>query len=139
MGTVTANRYVSAEIALDRLDREFSRADIVFHNVDYSGASFKAHVYLNNPQADEKTGVGPETGYAGTFHIFGHGGCYGDEGHCDVVTERRIYDPRPTHPLTARRKIVIATDAIHQAMQQRPTATVTVVPIVNATTEPPPL
>lgn len=134
MGTVTANRYVSAELSLGRLDRDFYRADIVFHNVDHSEASFDARVYLNNLDADEKTGVASETGYAGTFHIFGHGGCYGDEGHCDI-TDRRMYDPRPAHPLTSGRKVVIATDAVRRAMQEGPTATVTVVPVVTATTQ----
>ncbi len=134
MGTVTANRYVSAELSLGRLDRDFRRADIVFHNVDHSEASFDARVYLNNPEADEKTGVGSETGYAGTFHIFGHGGCYGDEGHCDV-TDRRMYDPRPAHPLTPGRKVVIATDAVRRAMQEGSTVTVTVVPVVTVATE----
>ncbi len=134
MGTVTANRYVSAELSLGQLDRDFRRADIVFHNVDHSEASFDARVYLNNPEADEKTGVASETGYAGTFHIFGHGGCYGDEGHCDV-TDRRMYDPRPAHPLTSGRKVVIATDTVRRAMQEGSTATVTVVPVVTATTE----
>ena len=26
--------------------------------------------------------------YAGSFYIFGHGGCFGDVGHCDVPTSR---------------------------------------------------
>ena len=133
MGTVTANRYVSAEFSWEQLDRDFYRADIVFHNVDHSEASFDARVYLNNPEADEKTGVASETGYAGTFHIFGHGGCYGDEGHCDI-TGRRMYDPRPAHALAPGRKVVIATDAVRRAMRAGPAVTVTVVPVVTATT-----
>jgi hypothetical protein len=79
------------------LDSQLYRADIEVHGIDHAGPSYQARIYLNNPAANEATGVAPETGYAGSFHIFGHGGCLGDPGHCDVVT-RRLYDPRPGHP-----------------------------------------
>ena len=44
---------------------------------------------------------------------------------------RRRYDPRPAHPLSRAKKVVIATDAVRRAMEQGDTATVTVVPIVE--------
>jgi hypothetical protein len=128
-----ATTYTSPEIHLDALDHHFSRADIEFHDVDHSGASFEARVFLNNPGADESTERSPLSGYVGSFHIFGHGGCFGDVGHCDVEPWRP-YDPRPAHPLTPARKVVIATDAMRRAMEQSGTATVTVVPVVSSTT-----
>jgi tyrosinase len=122
----------SAPIATDGLGSEFTRADIEFHGVDHAGASYEGRVFLNLPEADEQT---PRTvpQYAGCFHIFGHGGCLGDAGHCDVLT-RRVFDPRPAHPLTRVLKVVIATDAIRHALAAAVPIAVTVVPVISATT-----
>lgn len=126
--------YTSEPIELD-VEDEFSRADIEFHGVDHSGPSFEARVFINRRDATTDTDTTPETGYAGSFHIFGHGGCFGDdEGHCEV-TQRRPYDPRPESPLTRAKKVVIASDAIRQALRQGTALTVTVVPVVTSTTE----
>lgn len=127
------NTYVSAAIDLGSMTRAFSRADLVFDDVDHSGASFEARVFINNPKADASTPRTDEAGYAGSFHVFGHGGCFGDEGHCDVVP-RRALDPRPAHPLTPIRRTVIATDAVRRAMGSGDSATLTVVPIVTGMT-----
>jgi hypothetical protein len=65
------------------------------------------------------------------FHIFGHGGCFGDIGHCDITGVPRPYDPRPAHPLTPATKVVIATDAINLAMQRKKkSVTITIVPLI---------
>jgi hypothetical protein len=125
----------STAIDVTGLDREFSRADIEFHQLDHSEASFEARVFLNNDRADERTDRSVENGYAGSFHIFGHGGCYGDEGHCDVSPRRR-YDPRPAHPLTPAHKVVIATGAIRRVLQtDTATVSLTVVPIITSLNE----
>jgi hypothetical protein len=128
-----ANMYTSSEISLAEIGPNYSRADIEFLDVDHSGASYEARVFINNPSADENTEKNPENGYAGSFHIFGHGGCFGDVGHCDV-RPRRLYDPRPAHPLTPARKVVIATDAVRRAQAEGKPVTITVVPIVTSTT-----
>ncbi len=121
-------------ISAEHLDPSFARADIEFEGVDHSGASYEGRVFLNNPTADAKTALTPENGYAGAFHIFGHGGCYGDdETHCEVG-HRRSYDPRPSSPLTPARKVVIATDAVRRALEKGKKLTVKVVPVVKATT-----
>lgn len=114
---------------MDVLDPAPSRADIEFHDVDHAGASYEGRVYVNNPAADESTGYDDPT-YAGSYHIFGHGGCLGDAGHCEVKP-RRMYDPRPAHPLTRAKKTVIATEAIKRAIEQGGEATVTVVPMIE--------
>jgi hypothetical protein len=114
------------------LDREFSRADVEFHGLDHSGATYEGRVFLNKPDANERTPL-TDPAYAGTFHIFGHGGCLGDVGHCDVKP-RLKYDPRPAHPLTPARKIVVATEAVRRAIEAADTIDVTVVPIVLSTT-----
>jgi hypothetical protein len=66
----------------------------------------------------------------GSYHIFGHGGCLGDPGHCEVKP-RREYDPRPAHPLTPAKKVVVATEAGKRVIEQDAAVTVTVVPIIE--------
>jgi hypothetical protein len=132
---IVSTIFRSEPITLDGVDRDFTRADIEFHGLDHSGASFEGRVFLNNPGADENTETTAANGYAGSFHIFGHGGCFGDEGHCDVVP-RRTYDPRPAHPLTPATKVVIGTEAVSAALGSgSDTMTVTVVPMVTSLTE----
>jgi tyrosinase len=125
----TAPSYTSEPLDLGLLDSDYYRADIEFHRVDHAGASYEGRVYLNKPDADERTGY-DDPNYAGSYHIFGHGGCLGDPGHCDVKP-RRPYDPRPAHPLTPATKKVIATDAVRQAAERDGSVTVTVVPMVE--------
>jgi hypothetical protein len=132
---IVSNIYRSPPISLAGLDRDLTRADIEFHGLDHSGASFEGRVFVNNADADQTTDTTLASGYAGSFHVFGHGGCFGDEGHCDV-RPRRTYDPRPAHPLTPARKTVIATDAVRAALGASAEAmTVTVVPMVTSLTE----
>src|SRR5438477_12447518 len=98
-GRKQAKRHIVPKIALDPLDTDYSRADLIFEGVDHSGASFEARVFLNNESANDQTPATPENGYAGSFHIFGHGGCFGDDiTHCQIRGAPRPYDPRPAHP-----------------------------------------
>jgi tyrosinase len=125
----TGPKYTSETLGVGTLDPDPYRADIEFHHVEHAGASYEGRVYLNKPDADETTGY-DDPSYAGSYHIFGHGGCLGDPGHCEV-TPRRRYDPRPAHPLTPAKKVVIATDAVKAAIKKGSDVTVTVVPIVE--------
>lgn len=129
-----AIKATSPEIALDELGTDFSRADVEFEGLDHSGSTYEGRIFVNNPDADDSTETTLENGYAGSYFIFGHGGCFGDEGHCDVQP-RAPFDPRPPHPLWPTRKVVNATDAIRAATQAGSTMTITVVPIVLSTTE----
>jgi hypothetical protein len=102
--------------APDELD-ELARADLVFYGVDHSGPSYEGRVFLGNPSATAETPRDAEHGYAGSFTVFGHAGCYGDEGHC--LPDQRFtdaFDRRPPHPLRPFTKTVIATDAVRRAI-----------------------
>jgi tyrosinase len=125
----TGPSFTSEPLPIGALDADAYRVDIEFHNVDHAGASYEGRVYLDKPDADETTGY-DDPSYAGSYHIFGHGGCLGDPGHCEVKP-RREYDPRPAHPLTPAKKVVIATEPVKRAMQAHNEVTVTVVPIVE--------
>lgn len=111
-------------------DEDLSRADLVFYGVDHSGPSYEALVYVD--ALDDAFGDRDASrGYAGSFTIFGHAGCYGEEGHC-LPADRfeDEFDRRLAHPMTPYTRTVIVTDAIRGALRAgRSTVTVTVVAI----------
>lgn len=116
----------------DLAEPELNRADLIFTGVGHSDMSYEVRVFLNNPEADEDTPRTVEEGYAGRFVIFGHGGCFGDIGHCDIPRgQRSPHDLRPQHPLTPQTKIVTITDALKNVLQNSPNGLelVTLVPI----------
>jgi tyrosinase len=124
------------KISIADLPAQFTRADLEFIRVEHSGASYEARVFINNPDADGNTPPVEANGYAGSFSIFGHGGCFGDVGHCDIHKgEQDPFDPRPSHPLLPIKKVIIATNAIRSAVTRRADISVTVVPVVMGWTE----
>ena len=123
------------KISVANLPSSYSRADLEFIGVDHSGASYEARVYLNNPSADADTQAVEANGYAGSYYIFGHGGCFGDVGHCELHQTRDEFDPRPSSPLEPIKKVVVATDALKKATAQSSEISVTVVPIIMSWTE----
>jgi tyrosinase len=103
--------FTSKPIELPPADRPFIRADLAFYGLDHSGASFEGQVFL------DARGVGRDAGrdhraYVGSFFIFGHGGCFGDVGHCDIPTERDPFDLRPPHQLEPAVRILTVTEPV---------------------------
>jgi hypothetical protein len=90
----------------------FRRADLVFYGVEHRLSSYVANVFLDVPGATPDTSADREDGYAGFFAIFGHGGCVGDEGHCDPPGASDPFDTRAPHGLRPQTKIVEITDAL---------------------------
>jgi hypothetical protein len=129
-------RFVSKEISAPGLrDGAFSRADLEFYGVDHSGPSFEARIFLNNPGANPETPTDLGDGYVGSFHIFGHGGCFGDAGHCDVPdAPLHQFDNRLPHQLLPQKKVVIITEGLREvsAASRGTKITVTVVPLVRS-------
>lgn len=109
----------------------FSRADLVVTGVDHSSLSYEVRVFLNNPDATADTPRTAEQGYGGRYTVFGHGGCFGDEGHCDVPTPTAdATDLRPQHQLTPITTYVTVTDALRRLLAAGETLrTVTLVPV----------
>lgn len=112
-------------------DPRFTRADLVFTGVDHSAGSYEVLVFLNNRSATDQTEHDVKRGYGGRFVIFGHGGCYGGVGHCDVPQARTADDLRPPHPLTPATTIVSITDALQYVLMTNDAGleTVTLVPV----------
>jgi tyrosinase len=112
-----------------------NRADLEIEGVFHGEVSYEGRVFLNNPKADANTPRTLENGYAGSFHIFGHGGCLGDPGHCEVRGHRERYDFRPPHPLTPTRIRVTITKALQEIAKTAKEASVTIVPLITAANE----
>jgi hypothetical protein len=75
-------RFASKPLDVPADREEITRADLIFYGVDHSGPSYEARIFLDSPHAHADTPRDIEQGYAGSFAVFGHGGCYGDEGPC---------------------------------------------------------
>lgn len=110
---------------------DFDHADLQFHGVDHSGISLQVRVFLNNDDATAETPTDEASGYAGTFHIFGHGGCFGGLGHCDVRNRRvHPYDYRLPHRLESTMRSIEVTDTLKRLRNVGTSeVTVTLVPI----------
>jgi tyrosinase len=111
------DRFVSDALELPSPEHAFNRADLLFYGLDHSGASYEAQVFMG------ARGIGGEPdrdhrGYVGSFFILGHGGCFGDVGHCDIPARRDEFDLRPPHQLEPATRIVTVTDALTAMLQQ---------------------
>ncbi len=127
-----SRRTLVVELPLRARDTSaFSRADLVFRGVDHSGVSYEVRLFLNNAKADVSTPRSAEEGYAGRFSVFGHGGCYGDDGHCNIPPASA--DPTDLalpHPLTPLNTYVTVTEALRRLLNAgEDLHTVTLVPV----------
>lgn len=91
-----------------------TRAELEFYRIDHYRPSYVAQIFFNDPDVDEANASEDRESYAGSFAIFGHRRCVGDEGHCEVHEYVRRFDDRPSHPLTRAFKRVSVTDALRR-------------------------
>lgn len=111
------DRFTSKAIELPPPEHPFTRADLLFYGLDHSGASYEARVFL------DPRGVGRDAGaehraYVGSFYILGHGGCFGDVGHCDIPSRRDAFDLRPAHQLEPALRILTVTEAVRGLVER---------------------
>jgi tyrosinase len=111
---------------------DFARADLTFYGLDHSGPSYQMRVFFNHPDAGPDTPLAADAGFAGRFSVFGHGGCFGEEGHCEVRGPVSPFDRRQPHPLVPVARALTVTDAIRDLIQREArSVTVTAVPVVR--------
>jgi hypothetical protein len=112
---------------------EHARADLTFYGLDHSGPSYEVRVFFNHPDADADTPLTTEAGFAGRFAVLGHGGCFGEDGHCDVRPPISVFDRRLPHQLAPAIRTLTVTDAIGELTRADAQAvTVTAVPVVRS-------
>jgi hypothetical protein len=127
------DRYVSPALQVPQRNElsDHDRIDLELRGVDHSAGSYAVRVFVNDSAADAATALDENAAYAGSFYIFGHGPCLGDEGHCDV---RRgpinPYDYRLPHQLTLQYHRLQITDAVRRGAEGE-TFTVTLVAMEN--------
>jgi hypothetical protein len=109
--------FTSKPIELPPADRPFERADLIFYGLDHSGASFEGQVFLD-PRGVGRDADSGHRAYVGRFFIFGHGGCFGDLGHCDIPAERDPFDLRPPHQLEPAVRILTVTEALRRLLER---------------------
>jgi hypothetical protein len=129
---IKADKYISKPIKFDlnNLKRRFYRADLEFYGIDHSGPSYEGRIFVNNTKATEDTILDLAKGYVGSYHIFGHGGCFGNLGHCDINKERLPYDYRPSHPLTPAYKRITITNYIKAIGNETNEFIITIIPVI---------
>jgi hypothetical protein len=102
-----------------------SRAELIFGGVDQAGPSLEGRVFLNNPDADESTALTPETGYAGSFHVYGYG-----EPAPPAIAEAKAKQAEGGGPVAPIEKRLRADQAaIRAALEGSDELTITVVPV----------
>jgi tyrosinase len=112
-----AARFTSDPLELPPPERPFERANLIFYGLDHSGPSYEAQVFMG------ARGVGGEPdrehrSYVGSFFILGHGGCFGEIGHCDIPAARDPFDLRPAHQLEPAVRLLTVTEPLRAMLQQ---------------------
>ena len=112
-GEVIVTEPVPSQVAVPAAD--YSSADFEIGGIKHTGSSYEGLVYIDNPDANGDTGRDAGAGYVGSFNVFGHGGCFGAEGHCDAPHERRRFDNRPLARAIRMKKRVDVSEPLRAA------------------------
>ncbi len=111
------DRFTSDALELPSSEHAFERADLIFYGIDHSGSSYEAQVFLDQRGVHGDPGA-EHRAYVGSFFILGHGGCFGDAGHCDVPRERDPFDLRPPHQLAPAVRVMTVTEPVRALLDR---------------------
>jgi hypothetical protein len=110
------DRFHSKPLELPDPEHNIDRVDLIFYGVDHSSATYEARIFIGAPRNLQRDAGTDHPAYAGTFYIFGHDRCYGDEGHCEVPEERDPFDLRLPHHLEPATEVVTVTAAVERLL-----------------------
>lgn len=131
MNATTSPPAIRLRLQLPTAQPPFRRADLVFLGLEHAGPSVEVRIFFNASGADASTPTTADAGFAGFFSIFAHGGCFGDEGHCDMP-ERRPADYRPPYALAPFSKHVTVTEPVRRLLADSVRdVEVTIVPVLH--------
>ncbi len=111
-----ADRFHSKPLELPSPEHRLDRVDLAFYGVDHSSATYEARIFLGAPRGLARDAGVEHPTYAGSFYIFGHDRCYGEEGHCEVPEGRDPFDLRLPHHLEPTTEIVTVTAAVERLL-----------------------
>ena len=138
-GKMNAKTYTTETLKFTKEDLiDYYRADCVLRGVAMNVPSYEGRVFLNYPTANLETPKDTAHGYVGSYFIFGHAKCLGDEGHCDIPkerTSRSIFDDVPFRLSPEPYISIKVTDYLKELSKTTQEFTVTVVPKVCKITE----
>jgi len=106
------------QVDLGDLEPGFEHARMRLHNARRTEGSYEVRVFFNQPDATDKTPTDGNAKYGGSFYLFGHGPCIGDDGHCEVVS-RRPGDQRPPHHNAPQNLTFDVTEAVKSLAKSR--------------------
>jgi tyrosinase len=113
-------KFVSKPIAIGAKVKAFKRAEVRLHWVPQLARSCFIRVFLNQPGADAQTPITGNPHYAGYMAVFGHGGCYGGPGHCDLPPlKTRAFDVRPRNHNTPRNHRIDVTATARELLKKK--------------------
>ena len=95
--------------------------------------TYEGRVFLNYPTANLETPKDSSHGYVGSYFIFGHAKCLGDEGHCNVPqgdTPQSLFDDVPFRLRPEPYISIKVTEYLKNLSKTTQEFTVTVVPKV---------
>lgn len=107
-------RFRSKALELPDPEHRIDRVDLAFYDVDHSSATYEARVFIGAPRDLGRDAGADHPAYAGSFFVFGHDRCYGEEGHCEVPVDRDTFDLRLPHHLEPEPELVTVTDAVRR-------------------------
>lgn len=113
------DRFRSKGLELPDPKHGFDRVDLILYDVDHSAGSFEARIFLGAPRDLARDAGVEHPAYAGSFFVFGHGRCHGEEGHCDLPEGRAPFDLRLPHHLEPETEIVTVTAAIERLLDAK--------------------
>jgi len=104
--------------------KTINRADLVFEGVNHIGMSYEVRIFLNKKTVTGKSARTAANNYAGRFVVFGHGNCFGADGHCDPVDQsimRSAAESSVTqlrHPAAPHKRILTVTKPLGRVLKK---------------------
>jgi hypothetical protein len=111
------DRFHSKPLELPGPEQGICRADLAFYDLDHSGPTFEARVFIGAGRGLKRDAGTDHPAYAASLFVFGHGSCSGEEGHCEVPEERDPFDLRLPHHLEPGLQLVTVTPAIERLVE----------------------
>jgi hypothetical protein len=111
------DRFRSKPLELPSAEHRVDRVDLAFYDLDHSGSTFEARVFIGAGRGLKRDAGTDHPAYAGSLFVFGHGACSGEEGHCDVPEERDPFDFRLPHHLEPGVQILTVTAAVKRLLE----------------------
>lgn len=123
-------RFLSKPITVSAAVKAFAKAEVRLHWVPQLARSCFIRVFLNQPGANASTPIHDNPHFAGYLAVFGHGGCYGGPGHCDLPAARaRDFDLRPRSHNTPRNHRIDITASAKELLKKSDSLQITLLVI----------